>query len=79
MFEYGPDDPFAPGFVVTGAPVPPPLSASARAVVWRRYQYMVDLFPQAAGSSQASLPPRALFVEFFAAPSSPHRPVFVLG
>ena len=87
VFDCGPGDPFAPGFVDTGAPgaaapdpetpVPPPLSASARAVVRRRYQYMVDLFPQAAGSSQAPLPPRALFVEFFAAPSSPHRPVFV--
>ena len=82
VFDYSSDDPFAPGFVDTGAPgaaapdpeapVSPPLSASARAVVRRRYQYMVDLFPQ------APLPPRALFVEFFAAPS-PHRPVFVLG
>ena len=41
------------------------------------YQYLVDLLLQAAGSSQAPLPPRALFVEFFAAPSSPHHPVFL--
>ena len=37
---------------------------------------MVDLFPQSAGTSQAPLPPRALFKEFFAAPS-PHQPVFL--
>ena len=41
------------------------------------YQYLVDLFPQSAGSSPAPLPPRALFEEFFAAPSSPHQPVFL--
>ena len=86
-FDYGPDDPFAPGFGdpdTSGAaspdpeaPVPPPLSDSARAEVRGMYQYLVDLFPQAAGSSQAPLPPRALFEEFFAAPSSPHQPVFL--
>ena len=41
------------------------------------YQYLVDLFPQAAGSLQAPPPPLALFEEFLAAPSSPHQPVFV--
>ena len=81
-FDYAPDDPFAPGFgdpdaSGAAAPVPPPLSDSACAEVRRMYQYLVDLFPQAAGSSQASLPPRALFEEFFAAPSSPHQPVFL--
>ena len=86
-FDYGPDDPFAPGFGdpdASGAaapdleaPVPPPLSDSARAEVWRMYQYVVDLFPQAVGSSQVPLPHRALFEEFFAAPSSPHQPVFL--
>ena len=55
-FDYPPDDPFPPGFGdpdASGAaapdpeaPVPPPLSDSARA-------------------------------EFFAAPSSPHQPVFL--
>ena len=35
------------------------------------YQCLVDLLPQAAGSSQAPRPPRTLFVEFFDAPSSP--------
>ena len=86
-FAYPPDDPFAPGFAdpeASGvaapdpeAPVPPPLSDSARAEVRRMYQHLVDLFPQAAGSSQAPPPPRALFEEFFATPSSPHQPVFL--
>ena len=86
-FDYGPDDPFAPGFGdpdTSGAaapdpeaPAPPPLSDSARAEVRRMYQYLVDIFPQAAGSSQAPPPPRALFEEFFAVPSSPHHPVFL--
>ena len=83
-FAYPPDDPFAPGFAdpeASGsvapdpeAPVPPPLFDSVRAEVRRMYQYLVDLFPQAAGSSQAPPPPRALFEEFFAAP---HQPVFL--
>ena len=81
-FAYPPDDPFAPGFAdpeasSSAAPVSPPLSDSARAEVRRMYQYLVDLFLQAAGSSQAPPPPRALFEEFFAAPSSPHQPVFL--
>ena len=80
-FDYGPEDPFAPGFGdhdASGAeaPAPPPLSDSARAEVRRMYQYLVDLFPQSAGTSQAPLPPRALLEEFFAAPS-PHQPVFL--
>ena len=86
-FTYPPDDPFAPGFVDPeasgaaapdpGAMVPLPLSDSARAEVRCMYQYLVDLFPQAVGSSQAPPPPRALFEEFFATPSSPHQPVFL--
>ena len=81
VFAYLPDDPFVSGFAdpeASGsaapdpeAPVPPPLSDSARAEVRHMYQYLVDLFPQ------APLPPRALFEEFFAAPSSPHQPVFL--
>ena len=86
-FDYGNDDAFAPGFGDPDssgaaapdpeAPVPPPLSDSAHAEVRRMYQYLVDLFPHSAGSSPAPLPPRALFEEFFAAPSSPHQPVFL--
>ena len=87
VFVYPPNDPFAPGFVdpeTSGsaapdpeAPVPLLLSDSTRAEVRRMYQYLVDLFPQAVGSEQAPPPPRALFEEFFAAPSSPHQPVFL--
>ena len=86
-FDVGADDAFAPGFgdpdssgaaaPDPGALAPPPLSDSARAEVRRMYQYLVDLFPQSAGSSPAPLPPRALFEGFFAAPPSPHQPVFL--
>ena len=41
------------------------------------YQYLVDLFPQSAGSSQGPLPPHALFEVFFAPPSSPHQLFFL--
>ena len=78
---------FAPGFAdpeASGAaaldpeaPLPPSLSDSARAEVRSMYQYLVDLFPQTAGPSQAPPPPRALFEEFFATPSSSHQPVFL--
>ena len=81
-FDTGADDAFAPGFDDPDssgavAPTPSPLSDSARAEVRRMYQYLVDLFPQSAGSSPAPLPPRALFEEFFAAAPSPHQPVFL--
>ena len=81
-FAYPPDDPFAPGFADpeasgSAAPVTTLLSDSVCAEVRRMYQYLVDLFPQAAGLSQAPPLPRALFEEFFAAPPSPHQPVFL--
>ena len=60
-FAYPPDDPFAPGFadpeapgpVVLDpeAPLPPLVQDSNGAEVRRMYQHLVDLFPQAAGSS----------------------------
>ena len=80
-FDSGADDAFAPSFgdpdsSGTVAPTPSPLSDSAHAEVRRMYQYLVDLFPQSAGSSPAPLPPRALFEEFFAAPPL-HQPVFL--
>ena len=75
-FAYGPDVPLLLDLFIlmlpgAAAPVPPPLSASAHADVRRMYQYLLDLLPQAEGSSQSPLPPRTLFVEFFATPSSP--------
>ena len=59
----GPD---APGAAAPApeALVPPPLTASARAGVRILYWYLVALLPQAAGSSQAPLPPCSLVVEF---------------
>ena len=81
------DDPFSPGFADPEAsaaavpdpeaPLPPLVQESICAEVRRMYQYLVDLFPQAAGSSQAPPPPRALFEDFFAPPSSPHLPLYL--
>ena len=86
-FAYPTDDPFAPGFADQEAsaaavpdpeaPLPPLVQESICAEVRRMYQYLVDLFPQAAGSSQAPPPPHALFEEFFAPPSSPHLPLYL--
>ena len=86
-FAYPPDDLFAPGFAdpeapgpaVTDpeAPLPPSVHDSVRTEAWRMYQYLADLFPQAAGSSQAPAPPLTLFGDFFASPSSPHQPVYL--
>ena len=55
-FDYGPDVPLLLDLFIlmlpgATAPVPPPLSASARADVRRMYQYLLDLLPQAKGSS----------------------------
>ena len=59
-------------------PLAPPVPDSVRAEIRRMYSYVVDLFPQAAGSPAAPPPPRALFEDFFvASPSSTHLPVFL--
>ena len=81
-FAYPPDDPFALGFAYpeapgTAAPLPQSVQESIRTEVRHMYHYLVDLFPQSAGSSQAPPPPRALFEDFFAPPSSPHQPVYL--
>ena len=79
-FDYGLDDAFASGFGdpdSSGAVAPDPEApVPSSAEVRRMYQYLVDLFPQSAGSSPAPLPPRAFFEEFFAA-LSPHQPAFL--
>ena len=76
-----PDDAaFDPDFADPSAlgpepPLAPPVLDSVRAEIRRMYSYVVDLFPQAAGSPP---PPRALFEDFFvASPSSTHLPVFL--
>ena len=57
-------------------PLAPPVPDSVRVEIRRMYSYVVDLFPQAAGSPAA--PPRALFEGFFvASPSSTTQPVFL--
>ena len=44
---------------------------SARSEFRRMLSFIVDLFPQAAGSPSAPPPPRDLFEDFFGSPSSP--------
>ena len=73
-FAFAPDDPFAPGFVDPKAPPHPSVPDSVRAEIHRMYQYLVDLFPQAAGSPP---PPRTLFEDFFSPASTPHQPVYL--
>ena len=80
-----PDDAaFDPDFADPSAlgpepPLAPPVPDSVHAEIRRMYSYVVDLFPQAAGSPAAPPPPRALFEDYFvvASPSSTHLPVFL--
>ena len=74
-----PDDAaFDPDFADPSALGPePPLAPPVRAEIRRMYSYVVDLFPQAAGSPAAPPPPRALFEDFFVASPSSHLPVFL--
>ena len=86
-FAFASDDPFAPGFAVPEAPdsaapdpeaPPPPLVPDfVRAEIHRMYQYLVDLFPQAARSPQALPPPHAVFEDFFSPALSPHQPIYL--
>ena len=78
------DSAFDPDFAYPSAlgpepPLAPPVPDSVRAEIRRMYAYVVDLFPQAAGSPAAAPPPPlALFEDFFvASPSSTHLPVFL--
>ena len=80
-----PDDAaFDPDFADPSAlgpepPLAPPVPDSVRAEIRRMYLYVVDLFPQGAGSPAAPAPPpQALFEDFFvASSSSTHLPVFL--
>ena len=80
--EVPEDASFNPGFADPSAlgpepPLAPSVPDSVRAEIRRMYAYIVDLFPQAAGSPAAP-PPRALFEDFFvASPTSTHFPVFL--
>ena len=79
-----PDDAsFDPAFADPSAlgpepPLAPSVPDSVRAEIRRMYAYIVDLFPQAAGSPAAPPPPRTLFEDFYvASPASTHLPVLV--
>ena len=69
-------DPSAQGYEL---PLAPPVPDSVCEEIRRMYSYVMDLFPQAAGSPSAPPPPRALFEDFFVASSSssPHQVVFL--
>ena len=75
------DASFAPGFADPSAlgpepPLAPSVPDSVHAKIRRMYVYIVDLFPQAAGSPAP--PPRALFADFLvASPASTHLPIFL--
>ena len=76
-FAFAAADDFDPGLADPEAPVPSAVPDSVRAEIRRMYAYLVDLFPQAAGSPSDPPHPRALFKDFFAASTSPHQPVFL--
>ena len=77
--EVPEDASFDPGFADPSAlgpepPLAPSVPDSVHAEIRSMYTYIVDLFPQAAGSP----PPWALFEDFFvASPASTHLPVFL--
>ena len=77
------DSAFYPDFADPSAqgpepPLAPPVPDSVCVEIRRMYSYVVDLFPQAAGSPAAPPPPRALLEDLFvASSSSPHQPVFL--
>ena len=51
---------------------------SVRSEFRRMMAFLIDLFPQDAGSHSSPPPPRALFEDFFGS-STPHLPSFSLG
>ena len=81
-FAFTADEPFDPGLANPSAsepevPIPSSVPDSVRAEIRRMYAYLVDLFPQTAGSPSDPPPPRALFEDFFAASTSHLQPVFL--
>ena len=76
-FAFAADDAFDPGLADPEASVPLSVPDSVHAEIRHMYAYLVDLFPQAAGSPSDPPPPWALFEDFFVASMSPHQPVFL--
>ena len=79
-FGAAPDDAFDPGYLDAvpldpEAPVPAALSASFRSKIRHMLSYVIDLFPQAAGSPLVTPSPRALFEDFFGPVSLPSQPI----
>ena len=58
-------------------PVSSALPESARSEFCRMMSFIVDLFPQAAGSPSVPPPPRALFEDFFSSSVPPPPPIFL--
>ena len=72
-FEHG-DGPFDDDEAPFAVPSAPPLSLdSSRSEYRRMVEYILGLFPQAAGVPPSAPPPRALFKLFFAS-STPYSP-----
>ena len=57
--------------------VPAAVPESVQCKIHHMLSFLVDLFPQAAGTSSAPPPPHALFEDFFGS-SAPTSPVFLL-
>ena len=81
-FTASPVDLFDPGFPDSvpwdpEVPIPPVVPDSLRVKMRRMYSYLVDLFPQAAGSPSIDLLPRALFEDFFTSASTPQQPIYL--
>ena len=81
-FAFSAADDFDPGLVDPSAPepeapIPSTVPDSIRAEIRCMYKYLVNLFPQAAGSPSDPPPLRVLFEDFFVASTSPHQPVLL--
>ena len=79
-FPAAPDDAFDPGYPDAvprdlEAPIPASLPDSYLSEIHRMLSYMIDLFPQAAGSPSVVPPPCALFEDFFGPASIPPQPI----
>ena len=81
-YPYGPVEDLPADVALDALPRDPDSDApaavpdSARSKFRRMLAFVVDLFPQAAGSPSASPPPRALFEDFFGS-SAPSSPIFL--
>ena len=61
----------------TDPSLPQVIPEAFRSEFRRMLAFIIDLFPQAAGSPSVPPPPRALFEDFFAPASVPPQPIFL--